>query len=80
MNKVDEEIFRLYRQLAERKLERNEQLAKQIGHMPIPTINIFPSVQGNTQSYSGYITYKLGKARLKHKYTIKFKPNGVQVC
>jgi hypothetical protein len=74
---VDKEIFRLYRAIAERKLERQEMLAKQIQQLPNTTINIFPNIQGNTQSYSGTITYKMGKAKLRHKYNIRFKPNTI---
>jgi hypothetical protein len=80
MNQVDKEIFRLYRAMAERKLERQEMLAKQIQQLPNTTINIFPSISGNTQSYSGTITYKMGKAKLRHKYYIRFKPNTMITC
>jgi hypothetical protein len=76
MEEVTKEIFRMYRVLAERKLERQEQLAKQIQSMPMPTINIFPSVEGNAQSYHGSIMFKMGKAKLRHKYAIRFKPVG----
>jgi hypothetical protein len=72
---VDKEIFRLYRAIAERKLER-QVLAKQIQQLPNTTI-IFPNIQGNTQSYSGTVIYKMGKAKLRHKYYIRFKPNTI---